>query len=614
MKMDRNQLIGFILLAALFFAFFYYNNLSQQSLRDQQKHVADSIAKVDAVKRSSPQYIKDSVQRDSAVRQQQAGNYQAGVTGIEELVVVENDLIKVSFTNKGGQPKKVELKKYLSLDSAPVKMCGADFDKLTYTINTGKNSSATVADLFFQSAGVVKNADGSQTIRFDLKDSSGVGVTHQYTIRPGSYFVDLDVQLNGVNTLIGATSLNLNWQTQLSQHEKGLDFERQNSQMGFVMDKEYDYYSLHNVSARKLEKPIEWLAVKQQFFNTALLYRGGSFSSAEVNCVQPADSLKIVTQMTAQLKVPLTSTSVSNIPLQFYYGPTDYKLLKTFNNKMENLVMLGQGVFSFVKYINRYVLLPVFDFLKNIVGSYGIVILLLVLFVRLVTAPLLYTSYLSGAKMKLLKPELASLKQKFPDQQAYSMEQMKLFREAGVNPLGGCLPALLQIPIFFSLFYLFGGNIALRGQSFLWSHDLSAYDSIYNLPFNIWGYGSHVSLFTLTAVATSFLISLYSMSTTPDQDNPMLKYMPYIFPVILLGVFNRLPSALTWYYTVSNVITLALQYVIQNYIIDHDKILNKMAENRKKPKSKSKWQSKLEEMQEAQKKMQQMKEQGGKKK
>jgi YidC/Oxa1 family membrane protein insertase len=251
--------------------------------------------------------------------------------------------------------------------------------------------------------------------------------------------------------------------------------------------------------------------------------------------------------------------------------------------------------------------MPVFDFFARFTSNYGIVILLLTLFIRLIISPLTYTSYLSGAKMKALRPEIDKLKAKHgTDQQAISMEQMKLFREAGVNPLGGCIPALLQIPIFFALYSFFNANVALRGEPFLWAKDLSQYDSILQLPFEIPLYGDHISLFTITATLTSLLISVYSMSMTPDQGNPVLKYMPYIFPVFLLFIFNSQPSGLTWYYTVSNIITLALQFVIQNYIIDHDKILAKIEDNRKKPKSKSKWQEKMEQMQEQQKKMQEL--------
>lgn len=281
---------------------------------------------------------------------------------------------------------------------------------------------------------------------------------------------------------------------------------------------------------------------------------------------------------------------------------------------MEEMVPYGSGVFAFVKYINRHFLLPVFDFLQKYVASMGIVVLLLTLLIRLITSPILYKSYLSGAKMKVLKPEVDALKAKYKDdQQAFGMEQMKLWRSAGVNPLGGCLPALLQIPIFMSLYYFFQSNIDLRGKNFLWANDLAAYDSIAKLPFDVPFYGDHVSLFTLTAVITSLIISIYSMSTMQDNSNPLMKYMPYIFPVLLLGVFNKLPAALTWYYTVSNTITLILQVIIQKYIINHDKILEQIKENMKKPVKQSKLQERIAAMQESQKKMQELKNKSGKK-
>lgn len=295
--------------------------------------------------------------------------------------------------------------------------------------------------------------------------------------------------------------------------------------------------------------------------------------------------------------------------MALYYGPNEFNVLKQYNLQMESIVDLGSGMFSFVKYINRYIIMPVFNFFAGFIHNYGWVIAFLTIFIRLVTSPLTYTSYLSGAKMKVLRPELDTLKKKFgDDQQGFAMQQMKLFREAGVNPLGGCIPALLQIPIFFALYSFFNSEIALRGQSFLWAKDLSSYDVIAKLPFSIpFGFGDHISLFTLTAVITSFLISIYNMSMTPDQGNPVLKYMPYFFPFILLFIFNQLPSALTWYYTVSNVITLLIQFVIQNYIINHDKILSKMEETRKKHKVKSKWQQRYDQMMESQKKLQDLK-------
>jgi YidC/Oxa1 family membrane protein insertase len=272
---------------------------------------------------------------------------------------------------------------------------------------------------------------------------------------------------------------------------------------------------------------------------------------------------------------------------------------------MNNIVDMGSGMWAFVKYINRGVILPVFDFLLKLVGNYGWAILLLTLFIRLITSPLVYGSYLSGSKMRVLRPELDELKKKHgSDQQAFAMEQMKLFREAGVNPMGGCIPSLLQIPIFFALYSFFNSYIGLRGESFLWAKDLSTFDSIAHLPFTIPMFGDHISLFSLTAVLASFLITMFNMSMTPTQNNPAMKYMPYIMLVFMLLWFNRLPAALTWYYTISNTITLLIQFVIQKYIIDHEKILAQMALKRKAPKKKSKWQERLEQIQEQQKKVQ----------
>jgi len=282
---------------------------------------------------------------------------------------------------------------------------------------------------------------------------------------------------------------------------------------------------------------------------------------------------------------------------------------------MHNIVDLGTGIFAFVKYINRGFIIPVFSFLDNKFVSYGFIIALLTIIIRLLISPLTYQSYVSGAKMKLLKPEIDALKVKFgDDKQTFGMEQMKLFKSAGVNPLGGCIPALLQIPIFFALYSFFNSNIALRGQSFWWAKDLSAYDSIYNLPFHIPLYGSHISLFTIFAVVTSLIISLYGMANMQDNSNPVMKYMPYIFPVILLGVFNSQPAALTWYYTVSNVITLVIQFVIQKYIINHEKLLAQLQANKSKPKVKSKWQEKIEAMQANNQKLQTLKQKANKSK
>ncbi|MFT3701021.1 MAG: membrane protein insertase YidC [Agriterribacter sp.] len=603
MQFDKNAIIGFVLLALMFLGFFYFTRTGQLEAEKEAKHKNDSIAALQP-KVDSNVVRQDSVRRENQNKVEAAGQFQTALSGTEKETVLENDVIRIAFTNKGAQPKLVQLKKYKSVDSQDVKLVSAGFDKITYPVNTEAKRSIQISDLYFAGGEIIKTADGGQSISYQLTDSSGRSIIHHFTLHPNNYMLDWNVEVNGVGSLLEQNNLNITWQDQVMQHEKDIVTEKRETQVGFWIKDDYDYFTLGRSNQKQFESPVKWVSVKQKFFNTTLIAKN-NFSSGSISCSESHDSTGIITAATSNLKMVLPAGNTANIPFQIYYGPNDYKILKSYDLGLHNVINLGQGIYAFVKYINRWLVMPVFDFFKKFVGSYGLVIALLTIFIRVLTSPLLYTSYLSGAKMKALRPELDILKAKHKDdQQAYAMEQMKVFRSAGVNPLGGCMPALLQIPIFFSLYSFFNSAIALRGESFLWSKDLSSYDSILNFGFNIPFYGNHISLFTLLATGTSLLISIYGMSQTPTQDNPMMKYMPYIFPIMLLGIFNGLPSALTWYYTVSNVITLTLQYVIQNFIIDHDKILAQLEINKKKPKTKSKWQERMEQMQETQKRLQ----------
>ncbi|HNP24314.1 MAG TPA: membrane protein insertase YidC [Panacibacter sp.] len=609
MNMDRNTVIGMVLLAALFFMFFWYTNRQQQSLAIEQQRIADSTQKANNAKITPAQKAAayaDSLRRDSSSKIATAGSFvQAGI-GSEKLTVVENDLFKATFSNKGGSLVNVQLKKFNSIDSSLVTLSGGKVDKLGYSINTAPNQSAETSSLFFGDAQVSANTDGSQTVSYTLAGESGQSITHQYIIKKDNYLIDWNILLNGADRLLTQNSLNLHWNIQMHQHQVSHAYELQQSNISYYNEDGYDYSSAATGTKTTFDKPVQWFAFKQQFFSTAILSKS-KFASGDAQMTMLPDTLPQLYDASANMKLPVAAGASATVPLQLYYGPNDYNTLLQYNNGLENLVNLGSGIFSFVKYINRWIIMPVFNFFANLIGHYGWVIALLTLFIRLVTSPLTYRSYLSGAKMRALRPELDVLKKKFgSDTQGFSMEQMKLFREAGVNPLGGCMPALLQIPIFFALYSYFSSNIMLRGEGFLWVKDLSAYDIMVKLPFSGDTF-NHISLFTLTAVITSFLISIYNMAMTPQQDNPAMKYMPYIFPFILLFVFNRLPSALTWYYTVSNLITLGIQFVIQNYIIDHDKILAQLDEKRKTPKTKSKFQERYEQMVESQKKLQDLK-------
>lgn len=613
MKFDRNTVIGFLVLAGLFFGYFYFTNKQQAEYRKTNEAKAKvAKAKEDSI-RLVNKPLEDSLNKikDSVVQKNIAGIFQdTAAKGTEELVTLQNELIKVTFTTKGGQPKKVELKKFKGQDSNMLRLASSDFDKISYAINTGKNANsgtAQTSDLFFSSVDS-SSKDGNQTISFTLKagDSSNAYITHEYTLKPKEYMIGFNIKMNGANTLLEQGTMNLTWKYAAAQQESDISYEKQNTQIGYVKDGSFDYHTIGRKSSKNFDEAVSWVGVRQRFFFSALVAKN-NFTSGNMEWTIPPDSSKIVVESVASMKLKVEAGNPSVIPFSIYYGPSDYHILSSYDKSFGKMLNLGQGMYSFVRPINKYVILPIFDFLKSFAGSMGLAIALLTLFIKLITSPLLYKSYLSGAKMKVLRPEIAKLKEKHgEDKQAMSMDQMKLFREAGVNPLGGCLPALLQIPIFFALFSLFNSDIGLRGASFLWSNDLAAYDEVIKFGVHIPLLGSHLSMFNITAVLTSFLISMYSMSMTPDQSNPVMKYMPYIFPVFLLFFFNRLPSALTWYYTVSNLITLAIQFVIQTYIIDHDKILAKIELNRKKPKTKSKWQERMEQMQEQQKKMKEM--------
>jgi YidC/Oxa1 family membrane protein insertase len=614
MGMDKNTLIGFGLIAALLIAMFAINSKSRLATEGEKKRIADSVAAVKAKLDSNTALLnKAVVDTNKQTYTTSASSPFQQPNATETFTELQNDLMIVRFSNKGGQPVKVTLKKFKTADSKEVVLQNSPFNRFSYSFNSEDNKTEESANIYFSAGNVVVNADKTQSLSFTAADSTGKKMVHQYSIKPADYMLDLNLSVNGVAKLFTQNTVKFLWQAEASKIEKDQKYEATQTNICYSEAGDFDFEHLGSGDNVKFKKPVEWLAVKQQFFASALVSKN-KFNTSEVTWTVPEDTGKYITRVVSNATMVLPASENTIIPLQMYFGPSDYHILKQYNNSMENIVPYGSGVFAFVKYINRYFLLPVFDFLRGNVASMGIVILLLTLLIRLITSPILYKSYLSGAKMKVLKPEVDALKEKFKDdQQAFGMEQMKLWRSAGVSPLGGCLPAILQIPIFMSLYYFFQSNIDLRGKNFLWADDLAQYDSILQIPFDVPFYGDHVSLFTITATLTSLLISVYSMSNMQDNSNPVMKYMPYIFPVFLLFVFNTLPSALTWYYTVSNTITLVLQIVIQKYIINHDKILAQINENRKKPVKKSKLQAKVEAMQDSQKKIQEMKNKNTKK-
>lgn len=608
MGMDRNTVIGFVLLAFLFIGYFYYSKQGQVAAEKQRQHIQDSLdrlkPKVDTTLKAAAILDSLKAKKDSSL----SGIIQ-DTAGKEQLITIQNKVLKIIFSNKGGQPSEIEIKNFKTFDGKPLILQDGSFNNISYAINTGNNQTAQTSDLLFTPGAVQTSPDSSQIITFSLKTNNGESIEHQYIVKPDDYMIGFNIKLSGADKLITQNTMNLLWQVKASKLEKDIGWETQQSHISYVENGEYDFEHIAEgrQEDKQFAKPIDWLALNQQFFASAIVSKN-KFANGEVKWESPKDtSLHIIGTATAALRLSVPPGNDVVLPLELFYGPSNYKILKSYGNQMQNMVPLGSGILAFVKYINRGFIMPVFDFLSGKIASYGLVIALLTIIIRLLISPLTYQSYLSGAKMKLLKPELEVLKSKFKDdKQAFGMEQMKLYKSAGVNPLGGCIPALFQVPIFFALYDFFNSNIALRQQSFWWAKDLSTYDSIYNFSFNIPFYGNHISLFTITAAVTSMLISLYGMSNMQDNSNPVMKYLPFIFPVVLIGVFNRMPAALTWYYTVSNTITLLIQLVIQKYIIDHDKIMAKLQENKKKPVTQSKWQERVAAMQDSNAKLKSM--------
>lgn len=605
--MDKNSVLGFVLLGLLFFGYFYFTRQGQISYEKKQQHIADSINKLNP----KPEAVPMSSKVDSTLIKKEEtvpGVFQDSIKK-EEFYQVDTKVFHLTFTNKGGQPYKVELKDYKTYNGEPVFIGDGSGGNFSYQFNTGANSTAITSNLFFTRLPDKQTTEGDKVITYRIQLSDGSSIEHQYIVRPDNYMIDFNIRFGKATGLFTDNVLRFNWVAKATQKERSLDWEIQQSRVSFMENNDFDYerLSMGKKDEKKFTRPVDWIALNQQFFINSVVAKD-KFESGSINWETPRDTSSHIVgeaNATMQIKVPASADAV--IPMALYYGPSDYKILKSYDNGMFNMVDLGTGIYAFAKYINRGFILPVFDFLAKFIHSYGLLIAIMTIIIRLLISPLTYQSYLSGAKMKLLRPEIEQLKAKFgDDKQGFAMAQMKLNRSAGVNPLGGCLPALFQIPIFFALYSFFNSNIALRGHGFLWATDLSTYDSILNFGFNIPFYGSHISLFTIFAVVTSLLISLYGMANMQDTGNPMMKYIPFIFPIFLLGVFNRMPAGLTWYYTVSNVITLLIQFVIQTYIIDHEKLMAKLQENKKKTPKRSKWQERIDAMQQQNEKLKDM--------
>lgn len=614
--MDRNTIIGLVLIGALLLMWSIYNQPSATELA-HQKHIQDSIelVKTNAEKQEAKKLAtapKDSAMLSSIDTNKtvtplvNAGYFNDTTVTHEDFLTLENDVMKVTLSNKGGKVSSVELKKYKTFDGKPMVLFEDSSSRFEYVFYTGTNQVNT-GDIFFksenQSALLVAGKD-SASISYRAYLSADRYIEQNYTIRDGSYMLGYHLNLKGLDSIIKQKDdyITLVWKQKLLNGEHTIDNNRTYSTVYFKYPSESaSSLSTSAEGTEKLTTYPDWISFKQHFFNTALI-APKVFEQGNVK-VSLDTSNAYVKTMEAELVMPYKHNTDNNYAMNFYFGPNHYASLKKFGIGLDEIIPLGWGIFSwFAAPINKYFILPLFNFLNGFIFNYGIIILIMTILIRGITLPLTYKSMVSAAKMKVLKPEIDELKEKYKDDQArFGQEQMKLFGKAGVNPLGGCLPLLIQLPILTAMYSLFPNAIELRMQPFLWAKDLSSYDSIYNFPnhFSLPFYGDHVSLFTLLMTVTQIIMAIYTsqMNNVTGQ----MKWMQYIFPVMLLGIFNNLPAALTYYYFLFNVFSIIMQWGVQKYMIDEKAIHAQIQENKKKtPGKKTGFMARLEEMQKKQ--------------
>jgi len=585
--MDRNSAIGLTLIAALLLAYFYW--FSPKPQPQAAKPVTESPAAV------SPETVpgNNTPAADSALTLTY-GDLSGFAKGTETIIPVENQDVKIAFSTQGGIIKELELKNYKTYSQKPlilVKPQHTVFNLLTKY----QGKDVDLYRLFYNSS---QSKIGDTTVvTFSLQFQNGSYLRQIYSIPPKGFEIKYKLEQKGMGEELSAEHLTFQWNDNILPMEKDIHDTRNNSTITyFELQGGFDELTQRS-SGTEIEtfsQPLKWVAIKEKFFLASIIAEN-HFTGGEIASITNEADSSIVEHAKVRLFIPKASLLSGDANFKFYIGPNDYQVIDVVAPDFEKNVYLGWPP---VYWINKFVIFPVFHFLTGYISSYGLIIVILVLLLKLVLAPLSYRSYLSMAKMKVLKPELDEIKEKNGgDMSKVQQEQLKLYQQVGVNPISGCIPVLLQMPILFAMFYLFPASIELRQQPFLWAEDLSTYDSILQLPFVIpFGVGSHLSLFTLL-MTISTLIYTWQNNQLSSVQGPM-KSMSYVMPVVFLFVLNSYSSGLTFYYFISNLVTFSQQAIIRRFV-DEKKIKVVLEENRKKNLTgsgkKSKFMSKLED-------------------
>ncbi len=605
-KFDINTVIGFVLIFAVMIAMFYFNQptpeeIEAEKTKQEQVEAETKTTEVEKIESQKPATL--NLQDSTAV-----ANYKGTVgafgftTTSNGTTILENEVLYLEVANKGGQVVEAKMKSFVTYDSVPIYMVKDGNANFAISFSTNDNRVLSTADLFFEPT--LSNSDNNQMLSLKAKVSENQYLEYRYEMKPNDYLIDFTIRSQGLNGILNSSKpLDLEWKLNGIRHNKSVQYENRYTRLTYNHDEgKISKLSESSDFDEETEVDVKWLSYRQHFFST-ILATDTNFKTADLtstNLVEEESKETLFTkEYSTKTSLALQGGELSQ-SMHWYYGPTDENVLSKYEDLgLVDSIPFGWGIFG---WINRHVFTPFYGFLSGFL-PYGIAIIVMTIIVRLALSPVTYKSYLSQAKMKVLKPEITEINDKFKDNaMKKQQETMKLYRKAGVSPMSGCIPALLQLPIFYSLFMFFPTSFALRQKSFLWAEDLSSYDTIFNLPFTIPFYGDHVSLFPILASVAIFFYMMMttgqSMQMQQQPGMPNMKFIMYLSPLMMLFFFNNYASGLSLYYFISNLITIFIMLAIKNYILDDKKIHAQIQENKKKPKKENKFQKKMREMME----------------
>ncbi len=602
-KIDTNTIIGYVLIVGLVIWMIYTQQANQPEVQAEENNTESAEAQPKQTpvetqpKEEKPVQVDDSTKNSQLETLKGSFDY-ANINASEGVTTIENEILQLKVANKGGQVVEAKLKSFDTYKGDPVFLIKDSNAEFNIQFQNASGQLINTKDYYFKPE--LRQTDNGQRLSMKLKVSDDQYLEYVYQMNPNDYMLDFDIYSKGLREVVNPTQdPQLRWFLKGYRHAKSISYENRYTEIVYQYDGDKDDYTGQGDVAEEEDAKVDWIAYKQHFF-TSILLNDQPFESAKMisrNLVEDEEIDTVYTK-SFESKMPLKFKNGEIAEsMNFYYGPADYKVLKQYDRTLNEVIPTGWGIFG---WINENIFIPFFSFLTSFLPSYGLAIILMTIVVRIVLSPVLYKSYLSQAKMKVLRPEINEINEKYKENaMKRQQETMALYNKTGVSPMSGCLPAILQIPVFYALFQFFPSAFELRQKSFLWAEDLSSYDSIATLPFHIPFYGDHVSLFPILA---SIAIFFYMMMTTgqnaqPTQPGmPNMKVIMYISPVVMLIFFNNYASGLSLYYFISNLITIGIMLVIKNYIIDDKKILAKIEANKKKPKKKGKFAQKMQEM------------------